>query len=225
MTGISQKEKAVTPEGGQVSPPAFSAKGGGGADLVCKAQGALANEAAAGPREEEAPPPDVTVPQGRRRGTDQIGPFPGRVVLGPSREEDDGPASWAIPREDGRPSCSFPPPQGSGAFFRGDLAALAVGCFERDTAQRRSVEAQVGQFACRERLQFNQCLTIDTVSTPCFDDILADFVQTCAEAHAVGDRAVARYICHFHHFLAWAGQRRIALWLRWEPFVSSPPRK
>jgi len=85
MTGISQKEKAVTPEGGQVSPPAFSANGGGGADLVCKAQGALANEAAARPREEEAPPPDFTVPQGRRRGTDQIGPFPGRVVLGPSR--------------------------------------------------------------------------------------------------------------------------------------------
>lgn len=42
MTGICQKEKAVTPEGGQVSPPTFSAKGGEGADLACKAQGALA---------------------------------------------------------------------------------------------------------------------------------------------------------------------------------------
>ena len=100
-------------------------------------------------------------------------------------------------------------------YFCRALAALAVGRFERDAAQHRSVKAKIGQLARRERLQLCQRLTIDAVGPPCGDDVFADFGQARAEAHAVGDRAVARYICHFHHFLAWAGQRRIALWLRW----------
>lgn len=197
MATSAGKEKAAASKGGQDAAARSQRQGRTGADPLvqglCLAQFARRR----GPGRRTTPPPDVTVPQGRRRENRSAwfvsepgggGPILGRREMDPQAGHPKGGAGYRAVLCRGL--------QGPGCFVRAVSALSAVSGLMRDLVQHVRRQAQVRQVARRERLQFRQRLAIDAMGAPRQGQIFADLGQPAAKAPPVGDRAIARNICH-----------------------------